>query len=109
VEKAFKLRALMLVDPRAAKGRIVEAISRAGGRLPAAAKLLGIGHRTLCRWVVELGLEQRVERERTRSGGRMPRDGACSVRGCKRAVWSRGLCSSHYGMAWRREAAGERA
>jgi len=99
VEKAFKLRALMLVDPASAKAQVVAALEASAGNLPSAAEALGISHRTMSRWVVELGLERRVERLRAKA--RPPR-AKCSTRGCKRDAFSRGLCSSHYAGEWRR-------
>lgn len=60
------LGTLVAVDPEKARRAILAAHDRCGGNTVRAAKLLGISHRTLCRWNAELGLGPMLERLRGR-------------------------------------------
>lgn len=58
------MRALIRIDRDAARRKLAEEVERAGGRLNVVAERLDVGHRTVCEWVEELGMQHVVVRAR---------------------------------------------
>lgn len=59
-----ELWATFVLDPEAAKGRIIAAYQQTNGNAVKAAEVLGVTHRTLMRWVKRMSLEADIEHVR---------------------------------------------
>lgn len=66
-EAALDLRAELRVDEVKARARIVSAFEATGGNAVRAARLLGIGHRTIARWLKDPGVAAEVQRIRDKA------------------------------------------
>lgn len=56
-----QLGALVRIDPAAARAKIVEAHQQTKGNTTTAAKLLGVGRRSLVRWITQLDIRALVD------------------------------------------------
>ena len=63
--------ALRIADYTAWKAKVLRVLRENGGRVPEAAAELGVSHRTLFRWMVDLQAEGKVAR--AKKGPRGPR------------------------------------
>jgi transcriptional regulator with GAF, ATPase, and Fis domain len=59
-----ELSSLVRHNPRAAAKVIFEAYERAGFQIIAAARALAVTNRTLSRWIVVLGIDERIRKAR---------------------------------------------
>lgn len=67
------LGSLVLYEPQLARERILEALRAEHGNLTHTAKRLDVSHRSLLRWVAELGLQRDVDLIRTQAGWENPK------------------------------------
>lgn len=74
-EAALRLRAELKVDEVRARARIVEALETTGGNAVRAARLLGIGQRTMARWLNDPGVAAEAKRIRDHGKRRGERTG----------------------------------